>query len=66
MTTKLNWVTEKELAYNARLQNMPLERYLSIHSDKYALWENCPFAGFNNRVYKVMYENFDKVQRYLQ
>ena len=55
------WIYESELKRIAQLQKIELEKFLEKHLDVYALWENCPFSQPDDRVYKVMYENFLKV-----
>jgi hypothetical protein len=62
---KMNWIREEELKILAKMQNKSLEKFLEENSHVYALWENSPYAEKGNKIYKVMYENFDKVHEYL-
>jgi len=62
---KMNWIREEELKILAKMQNKSLEKFLEENSHVYAVWENSPYAADGKKVYKVMYENFDKVQEYL-
>ena len=61
----MNWISENELRILAKMQNKSLETFLEDNSHVYAVWENSPYAVDGRKVYKVMYENFEKVQEYL-
>jgi len=62
---KMNWISEDELKILAKMQNKNLEKFLEENHHVYALWENSPYATDGKKVYRVMYENFDKVHEYL-
>ena len=61
----MNWIREEELKILAKMQNKSLESFLKENSHVYIFWENSPYAVDGGKVYKVMYENFEKVQEYL-
>jgi hypothetical protein len=61
----MNWIHEDELKILAKMQNKSLEIFLQENSHVYTIWENSPYAADGGKVYKVMYENFDKVNQYL-